>query len=85
MFVVETERSIDHTGSEKTPVRIVQQWGILVNGLTAEPATWRNESYFFIINKKVTCLTKSYKILDKADDDNFISIGLDQILCQQSR
>jgi len=25
MSVVETERSIDHTGSEKTPVRIVQQ------------------------------------------------------------
>jgi hypothetical protein len=40
--VVEAERSIDHIGSEKIPIRIVQQWGILVNGLTAEPATWRN-------------------------------------------
>ena len=36
---VGAERSIDHIGSEKTPIRIVQQWGILVNGLTAEPAT----------------------------------------------
>jgi len=36
------ERSIDHIGSEKTPIRIVQQWGILVNSLTAEPATWGN-------------------------------------------
>jgi hypothetical protein len=25
MSVVKTERSIDHTGSEKTPVRVVQQ------------------------------------------------------------
>jgi len=25
MSVIKTERSIDHTGSEKTPVRIVQQ------------------------------------------------------------
>lgn len=40
--VIETERSIDHIGSEKTPIRIVQQWGILVNGLTAEPVTWKN-------------------------------------------
>lgn len=40
--VVETERSIDHTGSEKSPWRIVQQWGILVNSLTAEPAIWKN-------------------------------------------
>jgi len=39
-FVIVAERSIDHIGSEKTPIRIVQQWGILVNGLTAEPATW---------------------------------------------
>jgi len=37
------ERSIDHIGSEKSPIRKVQQWGILVNSLTAEPATWRNE------------------------------------------
>jgi len=27
----------------------------------------------------------SCKVLDKADNDNFISKGLDQILCQQSR
>ena len=40
--VIETERLIDHIGSEKTPIRIVQQWGILVNGLTAEPVTWKN-------------------------------------------
>ena len=38
--VIVTERFIDHIGSEKTPIRIVQQWGILVNSLTAEPATW---------------------------------------------
>ena len=40
--VIVTERLIDHIGSEKTPIRIVQQWGILVNSLTAEPATWEN-------------------------------------------
>jgi len=40
--VIKAERSIDHIGSEKTPIRLVQQWGILVNGLTAEPATWGN-------------------------------------------
>ena len=40
--VVETERSVDHIGSEKSPRQIVQQWGILVNSLTAEPATWKN-------------------------------------------
>jgi len=40
--VVEAERSIDHIGSEKTPIRIVQQWGILVNSLPAEPVTWKN-------------------------------------------
>jgi hypothetical protein len=37
------------------------------------------------INDLLTCLTRSYKILDKAYNENFISIGLDQILCQQSR
>ena len=40
--VVETERFIDHTGSEKSPWQIAQQWGILVNSLTTEPATWKN-------------------------------------------
>lgn len=40
--VVETERSIDHIGYEKSPIRNVQQWGILVNSLTTEPAIWRN-------------------------------------------
>ena len=40
--VIVAERSIDHIGSEKSPIRLVQQWGILVNGLTAEPATWKN-------------------------------------------
>ena len=39
---VVTERSIDHIGSEKSPRQIVQQWGILVNSLTTEPATWKN-------------------------------------------
>jgi hypothetical protein len=29
------------------------------------------------IRELLTCLTRSYKILDKADNDNFISIGLD--------
>jgi len=34
---------IDHIGAEKIPIQYdVQQWGILVNGLTAELATWRN-------------------------------------------
>jgi len=41
-FAVEAERSIDHIGSEKNPNTIVQQWGILVNGLTVEPATRMN-------------------------------------------
>lgn len=52
MLVVETERLIDHIGSEKTPICIVQQWGILVNGLTTEPATWegsKNEKTFFLV------------------------------------
>ncbi len=40
--VVATERSTDHIGSEKSPRQIVQQWGILVNSLRAEPATWKN-------------------------------------------
>jgi len=32
---------IDHIGDEKIPRQgLVQQWGILVNGLTAELATW---------------------------------------------
>jgi hypothetical protein len=47
------ERSIDHIGSEKTPIRIVQQWGILVNGLTAEPATWKNVNTIFSLKRKV--------------------------------
>jgi hypothetical protein len=42
ILVVETERLIDHIGYEKSPRQIVQQWGILVNGLTTEPATWKN-------------------------------------------
>jgi predicted nucleotide-binding protein (sugar kinase/HSP70/actin superfamily) len=46
---VETERSIDHIGSEKNPLRNVQQWGILVNSLTAEPVTWRNESAWLLM------------------------------------
>jgi len=37
--VIGAERSTDHIGSEKTPIRLVQQWGILVNSLTAEPVT----------------------------------------------
>ena len=40
--VVVTERSIGHIGYEKSPMRNVQQWGILVNGLRTEPAIWRN-------------------------------------------
>jgi hypothetical protein len=41
MSVIVTERFIGHIGSEKTPIRIVQQCGILVNDLTIEPATWK--------------------------------------------
>ena len=40
--IVETERSINHTGSEKSPRHIAQQWGVLVNSLRTEPAIWRN-------------------------------------------
>ena len=43
LSVVVTERLIDHNGAEKNPSLIAQQWGILVNGLTAEPAIWKNE------------------------------------------
>lgn len=39
---VETERSINHTGSEKNPWQTAQQWGILVNSRKTEPAIWKN-------------------------------------------
>jgi len=60
--LVKTERFIDHIGSEKTPIRIVQQWGILVNSLTAEPAIWGNES-IYILNIYIS--TTSYKVLNR--------------------
>jgi len=41
--VIVTERFIGHIGSEKTPIRIVQQCGILVNSLTTEPAIWKTQ------------------------------------------
>lgn len=41
ILVIITERFNDHNGSEKTPGRLAQQWGILVNSLTTEPAIWK--------------------------------------------
>jgi hypothetical protein len=46
MSVIVTERFIGHIGSEKTPIRIVQQCGILVNSLTTEPAIWKTQYLF---------------------------------------
>jgi hypothetical protein len=43
LSVIVTERFIDHIGSEKIPIRIVQQCGILVNSLTTEPAIWKTQ------------------------------------------
>jgi len=54
ILVVETERLIDHIGSEKNPRRIVQQWGILVNSLVG----WTS-------NLEECITDKLYKILGR--------------------
>jgi hypothetical protein len=58
-------RLIDHIGDEKIPRQNnVQQWGILVNGLTAELATWKKKGcermdsvYILIMTVYINVLT----------------------------
>ena len=64
---------------KKSQGKSVQQWGILVNGLTAELATWRNgpshENNFLSLNfdsKNYFWILNQNRILDISEIQNVI-------------